>query len=84
MRIGFASLFVIGLFRQELYTIPFRNNFTDRELINRAAAFKIIVNIVGNNFRFEVPFVTEGMCLAGDQILRKNKFDTANKNVTAA
>ena len=53
-------------------------------LINRAAALKIVVNIVGNKPRFEVSVVTDGICLAGDiQILRNDKFDAPDDDITA-
>lgn len=53
-------------------------------LINRAAALKIVVNIVCNKPRFEVSAVTDGICFAGDiQILRNDKFDAPDNNITA-
>ena len=53
-------------------------------LINRAAALKIVVNIVCNKPRFEVSVVTDGICFAGDiQILRKYDFDAADNDITA-
>lgn len=53
-------------------------------LINRAAALKIVVNIVCNKPRFEVSAVTDGICFGGDiQILRNDKFDAPDNNITA-